>query len=182
MSDPDPPPLADLLSRATAGDSAALSELLRRYERRVRLAARLLLRQPLRPYLDSLDLVQSVHRALLPGLRGGRYALADEDQLVALAVTVLRNKVHRAARRARPAAPLAAAAEPSARDAAPADESRDRVLAALDGPDRRIVELRLEDRSTAEIAADLGLTPAVVRARLSRLRARLRDAGFADLG
>src|SRR5690348_4987095 len=95
---PDPAALADLLRQATAGDSAALAELLQRYERRVRLAARSLLRPPLRNVLDSFDLVQSVHRALLPGLRDGRYAFADEEQLVALAVTVLRHKVRRSAR------------------------------------------------------------------------------------
>lgn len=186
MADPPPAPdaLADLLRRAGAGDAAALGDLLRRYERRVRLAARSLLRPALRNVLDSIDLVQSVHRALLPGLRDGRYAFADEDQLVALAVTVLRHKVQRTARRPPPAPsdPAALPAEPSAEaeppDAAVGRELVANVLADLDGDDRRLVELRMQDYTTPEIAAELGVSPAVLRARLSRLRKRLRDAGY----
>jgi RNA polymerase sigma-70 factor (ECF subfamily) len=179
---PDPAALADLLRQATAGESAALAELLQRYERRVRLAARSLLRPPLQHLLDSFDLVQSVHRALLPGLRDGRYAFADEEQLVALAVTVLRHKVRRTARRAgHPAAagrtPPAPADQPA--DVAAARDLLGRLLDTLDGDDRRIVEMRLAEHSTTEIAAALNCTPAVLRARLSRLRRRLRDAGWA---
>jgi hypothetical protein len=54
-----------------------------------------------------------------------------------------------------------------------------RVPAGLEGPDRRAVELLAQGRDTTEMAADLGFTPAVVRARLRRLR-RLREAGFGD--
>jgi RNA polymerase sigma factor (sigma-70 family) len=181
MGEPNPPPdipnpLADLLRRAGAGDAAALEELLRRYEPQVRRAARALLRPPLRQVLDSFDLVQSVHRRLLPGLQQGKYEIATEDQLVGLAVTVLRHKVQRTAWRHRPrpgVAPKAdtAAAEVDARDLG------DRLTRGLDEPDRRLVELRLAGHETAEIAIELGCSAEVVRARLSRLRKRLRDAG-----
>lgn len=181
---PDPAALSDLLARAGAGDAAALAELLRRYERRVRLTARSLLGPGLRPTLDSLDLVQSVHRALLPGLRCGRYAFADEDQLVALAVTVLRHKVHRATRR--PLSGPLVESPPAPPDDQPANATaaRDllaRVLDTLGEEDRRIVEMRLQQFSTAEIATALGCTPPILRAQLSRLRARLREAGYDDL-
>lgn len=186
MADPpsDPGALSDLLRRAGAGDGAALGELLRRYERRVQLAARSLLRPALRNVLDSLDLVQSVHRALLPGLRDGRYTFADEDQLVALAVTVLRHKVQRTARRPPPSPADPATLPPEAApgvgpsESAVGEELIAKVLANLDPEDRRLVELRLQDYSTAEIATELGVSAAVLRARLSRLRKRLRDAGY----
>lgn len=180
----DPGALADLLKRAGAGDSAALGELLQRYERRVRLTARSLLGPPLRHVLDSLDLVQSVHRALMPGLRDGRYSFDDEDQLVALAVTVLRHKVRRAARRRQPTAPPPDSPAPLGDQPAHASAARDlldRVLDDLGPEDRRLVEMRLQQFSTAEIAHALGCTPAILRARLSRLRARLRDSGYEEL-
>lgn len=181
---PDPNALADLLARAGAGDSRALGELLRRYERRVHLAARSLLRPALRNVLDSIDLVQSVHRALLPGLQDGRYTFADEEQLVALAVTVLRHKVQRTAKRPPPSPtdpatlPTEPSPEASPPDAAVGEELATKLLAELEPDDRRIVELRMQDYSTPEIAAQLSVSPAILRARLSRLRKRLRDAGF----
>lgn len=187
MSQPPTPPtgpgdLADLLRRAGAGDAAALTDLLRRYEHRVRLAARSLLRPPLTQALDSLDLVQSVHRALLPGLRNGRYSFADEGQLVALAVTVLRHKVRRSARRRPPVGLDEVAVEPdSGPAAAVASDLLACLLEKLAGPDRRAVELLAQGLGAAEIAAELGCTPAVARARISRLRRRLREAGHADL-
>ena len=185
MTDPpalDPNPLAELLRRAGEGEAAALEELLRRYEPLVRISARALLSAPLRRVLDSFDLVQSVHRALLPGFRGGKYTVANEAQLVGLAVAVLRHKVRRAAwrNRPRPADQLvrrevAAAHSPSA--AADAQELADTLFQGLDATDRRIVELRSQDYGTAEIAVELGFSPEAVRTRLCRLRKRLRDAG-----
>ncbi|MCE9560621.1 MAG: RNA polymerase subunit sigma-24 [Planctomycetes bacterium] len=177
--------LADLLSRAGKGDSAALTDLLRRYESRVRLAARALLRSPLRQALDSADLVQSVHRALLPGLQDGRYSFTDEGQLLALAVTVLRHKFQRVAKKKRPSG-LNPEAEPIDRSAPPPAANSDaadllaHLLGEVDGLDRRAVELLAQGYSTAEIATTLGCTPAVLRARLSRARSRLRKAGLND--
>lgn len=180
MTAPDSEALADLLRRASAGDESALGQLLQRYERRVRLAARSLLRHPLRHLLDSLDLVQSVHRAMVPGLREGRYTFSDEDQLVALAVTVLRHKVLRNAQRTRLAPPPPPAPTSMPHETAAARDLLSRLLADLTDADRRIVEMRLEGFATAEIAASLECTPAIVRARLSRLRRRLREAGYVE--
>ena len=49
----------------------------------------MLLGPALRPYLDSLDLVQSVHRSLLLGLRQEKYDISSPDQIIALAVTLV---------------------------------------------------------------------------------------------
>src|SRR5690348_16259844 len=99
----------DLMSRARGGDGPALAELARQYEPEIRMMARLLLGPALRPYLDSMDLVQSVHRSLLVGLRQGKYEFSGPDRLVALALTMIRRKVARKWRRhrqqQRPAAP-----------------------------------------------------------------------------
>jgi DNA-directed RNA polymerase specialized sigma24 family protein len=86
---------AALLARAREGDSAAAAELVGRYESRVRLVARVLLGTALQPHLDSMDLVQSVHRSLLLGVRQGKFAVSTPEELVALATTMVRRKVAR---------------------------------------------------------------------------------------
>lgn len=174
--------LPALLSRVEAGDEAALTLLLQRYEPRLRTAARVLLGPLLRPHLDTIDLVQSVHGVLLPGLRAGQYHFAEPEQLVALALTVLRRKVATRWRKLKPEQAAAAlAAEPHADDdparAAQVRDSLEYLLSRLAEPERQLLELRLDGLSPAEIAARLGCDAHVLRARLSKLRQKLCDAG-----
>jgi RNA polymerase sigma factor (sigma-70 family) len=193
---PDSPldPLRDLLARVREGDEEALAALLRGYEHRLRTAARVLLGPLLRPHLDSLDLVQSLHRTLLPGFRQGKFTFDDPEQLLALARTVIRRKVADACRRLR-RTPGGQNADSTAELAdqltscRPDDDPervatvRDavtRVLAELPDVDRAAVVLRLEGHDAAEIAANLGTDAHAIRARLSRVRARLRAAGCSD--
>jgi RNA polymerase sigma-70 factor (ECF subfamily) len=187
---------AALLARARGGDREALAELTRQYEPKVRLVARVLLGPVLRPYLDSLDLVQSVHKSLLFGLRQDRFDLSTPDRLLALVLTLLRRKVARQWRRlqrqrrldAGPAATgglaqvLTSLSSP-ADDPALAAQFNDQVAhlcAALSATERRLLELRLQGYETAELAVELGLTPVALRVRLTRLRQRLRAAGVFD--
>src|SRR6516162_8974972 len=86
---------AALLARARQGDRAALAQLSQQYEPKVRLVARVLLGPALRPHLDSVDLVQSLHKSLLLGLRQGKFAISGPDGLLALALTLVRRKVAR---------------------------------------------------------------------------------------
>ena len=66
-----------LLAKVRAGDQAALAQLARQYEPELRVVARVLVGPLLRPYLDSLDLVQSVHRSLLIGVRNRMVVALD---------------------------------------------------------------------------------------------------------
>src|SRR5437870_1176633 len=86
---------AALLLRARGGDQSALTHLAAQYEPEVRIVARVLLGRSLRPYLDSLDLVQSVHKSLLLGLRNDKFDISSPEKLVALALTIVRRKVAR---------------------------------------------------------------------------------------
>jgi len=185
---------ADLLARARQGDAGALAELARTYEPNVRLVARYRLGAALRPYLDSMDLVQSVHRSLLLGLRNDRFDLSGPDKLVALALTIVRRKAAKHWRRLRrqkrlshagptdaddPVQLLTALSSPG-NDPAKAAQVRDAVQHLwkhLDSAERRVLELRLNGLSTADVARELSQDPDVLRVRLSRLRKRLRDAG-----
>ncbi len=181
----------ELLARARQGDSAAAGEIVRQYEPEVRILARVLLGPALRPVLDSVDLVQSVHRTLLVGLRGDKYEVSTPDRLLALALTVVRRKVARAWRKAkrqvRPAstdpnelaallASLGADSMDPARTAQLNDAVRT-VLGKLGESERRLIELRLLGHSTAEAARELGEDPDVLRVKLSRTRQKLRETG-----
>ena len=66
-----------------------------------------------------------------------------------------------------------------ARDAAFRDGVRG-LCRNLNDAEHRLQGLRSQGYSPAEIAADLGLSDVAFRVRLTRLRQRLRSAGFLD--
>ena len=187
-----PEEFTTLMKKVRLGDRNALSHLLSCYEREVHQAARYLVGRSLRSYLDPADLVQSVHRTLILGLRENKIQISTPKNLVALALTVARNKVVRAARQLRcrqrhtaalvdtvaHAATIPTSPLPEA-DPARLAEYHDTVESLckhLSASDRRLVELRLQGHSTADIARRLGLNADVLRVRLSRLRQQLREA------
>src|SRR4051794_21749484 len=88
----DAPDFAETLRQAAIGDPAALQKLAAEYEPKVRIVARVLLGPALRPYLDSADLAQSVHLSIVAGLRDNKFRVASPDDLIGLAVTILRRK------------------------------------------------------------------------------------------
>jgi RNA polymerase sigma-70 factor (ECF subfamily) len=185
-----------LLARARDGDQAALTELVRQYEPKVRLVARVLLGPALRPYLDSLDLVQSVHRSLLVGLSQEKLDVSTPDHLIALALTLVRRKVARQWRRlqrqqrldGRPGEPRSLAdlltslssTEDDPARAAQRKDQVDHLCANLSDAERRLLELRVQGYSLPETAGELGLSDVALRVRLTRLRQRLRGAGLLD--
>jgi DNA-directed RNA polymerase specialized sigma24 family protein len=143
----DSPSFAALFSRARQRDPAALSELCRQYEPRLRVVARVLLGPALRPALDSMDLVQSVHRSLLIGIREEKFDISTPEKLIGLALTLLRRKVARLWRRLQRQQRLASGgssidllptilAELTTREADPADEIsiRSNICAASSTP------------------------------------------------
>jgi RNA polymerase sigma factor (sigma-70 family) len=192
MSDP-PESIAGLIARVREGDEAALADLLRLYEPKIRLTARYLLRPVLRRYLDSIDVSQSVQFHLMDGLRRGSLNLHDSETFVALAVTLVRRKVaqhwrhlqreHRL-RFGRPEgqgpeeSPLTTPGGPGdPAQSAERSEEFQRLWEVLDPTERRLLELRLQGHSTEEAAAQMGCAANVLRVRLSRLRKRLREQG-----
>jgi RNA polymerase sigma factor (sigma-70 family) len=195
MSDPAEQ-FAALLDRARQGDEQALEQLSRQYEPKLRVVARVLLGPALRPYLDSMDLVQSVHRSLILGLRQNKFEIAAPENLLALALTLVRRKAARQWRHLQRQTRLEARSTQnssvaqvltslSSPQADPAQEAqfRDQVehlYGSLDDVDRRIVELRLAGYATAEIACQLDLNAVTLRVRMTRLRQRLRAAGVLD--
>jgi RNA polymerase sigma factor (sigma-70 family) len=185
-----------LVARARAGEPAALDQLARQYEPKVRIVARVLLGPALRPYLDSMDLVQSVHRSLMEGLREEKFDLTAPDNLIALALTMVRRKAARQWRRRQRQKRLEGAGgeggdlagllaslscpRPDPEQAAQFNDQLRRLCQHLDESERRTLRMRLEGHSTAEIAKELGVSDIALRVRLSRLRQRLREVGVLD--
>jgi RNA polymerase sigma-70 factor (ECF subfamily) len=186
-----PEEFASLIGRVRLGDEEALAQLVLHYEREVERTAQAMLSRALRSYLDPADLVQSVHRTLLPFLRQNASDIDDPRQLRALAVTLARRKIIQHWRRLQcqhrfqaemvdtesPAAvrTVATSPEPDPAAVAQCNELMQRLSCQLDDTERRLVELRLQGATTAEAARELGVDADVLRVRLSRLRRRLRQ-------
>lgn len=188
------PSFADLLSRARQHDAEAMNELCRQYQPRLQVVARVLLGPALRPILDSMDLVQSVHRSLLVGLRAEKFDVSTPENLLALSLTLLRRKIARHWRRAQRQQRLQSGrssldllptilSELTSRETGPAetaqyDDQVEQLCRHLSDIERQILGLRLDGYTTAEIAQLLGLNHITLRVRLTRLRERLRSGGL----
>jgi RNA polymerase sigma-70 factor (ECF subfamily) len=171
-----------LLERINKGDESALADLLQQYGPAIRRAARRHLGPGLRPVIESLDLVQSLHHVLLVGMRDNRLAITDPASLMGLVRTLVRRRIARHWRKMK--------RQPQRKEVFPTDRPETRTdpvreLAASDefghflarlGPvDRQLLELRWQGYTTAEAARALDLDPAFLRVRLQRLRKRLNQ-------
>jgi RNA polymerase sigma-70 factor (ECF subfamily) len=174
---------ATMLARAREGDREAMTYLVQGYEAQIRRVARHCLGPALRAALDSMDLVQSVHKSLLLGLRQNKFTLDSPDNLVAVAVTILKRKAARKAIRLKREQEilrirdlLLPRADPqwSAAQAAELQE----ILEALTDFDRQLLELYREGRSTVEVAGLLDKNPNSLRVYRSRLFSKLRAIGL----
>lgn len=183
---------ATLLQRAGQGDVTAQASICEHYEPKVRVIARVMLGPALRAHFDSMDLVQSVHRSLLVGLRDQKFDISSPQKLIALASTMVRRKVARKWRRTRKQTPWGGASlgenlaqtlsALSSPDAAPdrVAEFNDQVLrlcGQMNEIEQRMLTLRLEGYTWQEIGRQLGLHPVATRVRWTRLRQRLHQAG-----
>ncbi|HVJ69063.1 MAG TPA: sigma-70 family RNA polymerase sigma factor [Caulifigura sp.] len=184
-----------LIHRARLGDEAAISDLINRCEPEIQRTARAVLGPLLRPYVDSVDVAQSVRVALLVGLRNDRFDLAGPEKLIALATRMVRRKIADHWRRVQRQTQLLAArlndsevrtvlvARAVADDPAVVASLNDQIeglLSKLDDRERRLLELRLLGHSTAEAAEILGLDADILRVQLSRLRRRLLEYDLLD--
>ena len=180
----------ELLQQARLGDQAAMQKLVQQYEREVRMVARIRLGKPLRPYLDSVDLVQSVHRSLMMGLRNDRFDISSPEKLVRLAMTIVRRKVAKQWRKLQRQSRLsnvieagqlpdamATLANPDA-DQQTHAELKDQLTTLferLNEKEKQVILLRFEGHSTADVARIIGVEPDTLRVQLLRLRKRIQD-------
>jgi RNA polymerase sigma-70 factor (ECF subfamily) len=183
----------DLIRRVQAGDQGAAAQLVRDYEGLVRRVVRSrLVDARLGAAFDSMDICQSVLASFFVRAASGQYDLDRPEDLVKLLATMARNKLasqarkERAGRRDRrrltaagPDADRLAAPDPSPSQQAAAGELLREARRRLTPEERRLVEMRGEGRDWADIAAQLGESPAVLRKRLSRALDRVsRELGL----
>jgi RNA polymerase sigma factor (sigma-70 family) len=184
---------ADLLERIRQGDREALGALLSAYEPALRRFARTHLGPALRPYADSLDLVQSVNKSVMIALWSNRYEFSSPAKLLALAKTILKRKVaHLAERMGRQQradagpggddshkGPLQSLRSPEAdpAEAAAFHNTLDHVCRQLNERERHILRLLLQGHTRKEIAEELGEDPHAFRVYWGRVLERLRASG-----
>lgn len=172
----------DLLRRVRAGEEAAATELVRKYEPAIRLAVRVRLTDPhLRRVMDSVDICQSILAQFFVRAASGQFDLERADQLLNLLVTMARNHLvnqvhkHHAACRDQRRNHLVAADEMALADRG---DSPSQVVAnqellrecrrRLTEEERRIVDGRVQGRAWGEIAAEIGDKADAVRMRFHR--------------
>ena len=185
-----------LLAAARTGQVEAMEKLVAKYEPELRIVARMRLGAALRPHLDSIDLVQSVHRSLLIGLRADRFDISSPEKLIGLALTIVRRKVAKHWRHLKRQQRLSGveegsddlvdtllslkANEPEVAQNAELRDHLQRLMLELDPTEKQLISMRIEGFSTVEVAQTLDLDPDVLRVKLSRVRKRLREKGFED--
>jgi RNA polymerase sigma-70 factor (ECF subfamily) len=185
----------DLLGRLRAGDGDAAAELVRRYEPEVRRAIRVRLTDPrLRRVLDTLDVCQSVLGNFFVRVAAGQFDLDSPKQLLALLVTMARNKVLDHARRQQAdrrdqrrveagGAGLDAVADDAAGPSriVAGRELLERVRGLLSDDERALADQRAQGRDWAAIAAERGVGAEALRKRLARALDRVaRQLGLAE--
>ena len=172
----------DWMDRVRRGDSEAAAELVRRYEKAVRVAVRLKLTDPrLRRQFDSMDVCQSVMASFFVRAAAGQFDLENPQQLVALLMRMAQNKFlgqarhHFQAKRDvgqivwadGDAVPLADAT-PGPDRQVEGREQLENLLAKLTPEERELANRRSQRQTWVEMAAELGGTPQGHRMRLTR--------------
>ena len=146
----------------------------------------------LRRRFDAQDVVQSAFRTFLRRASGGQFQLSDSESLWRLLCAITLTKVREQARlqlrqKRTPAREVRLKAEsesvgvaPHAPGPTPAElvefrEQFEHIIASLDEDERRVVELKLEDCTQAEVAERLGTSERTVRRVLKRIETRFAE-------
>jgi RNA polymerase sigma-70 factor (ECF subfamily) len=177
-------PLDALLERLCNGDDSAAEQVFLTYQPYLRMLVRRMLPNTLRPKFDSMDVVQSVWTDLVRGFREAGWRFSSAAQLRAFLVKVTRNRFidrirqnHAATEHQRSldtiAPELIVAPEDSPSETVEADELWERMLALCPPAHRRLLELKRQGCSLAEIAEQTGLHESSVRRILYDLARRL---------
>jgi RNA polymerase sigma-70 factor (ECF subfamily) len=181
---------AEFIRRIRAGDDQAARELVARYEPVIRRQVRVGLRDPrLSSRFDYTDVCQSVMASFFVRAAAGQFELEQPDQLLRLLMVMARNKLarqvrlHRAGRRDYRRAEIRgadalegrSAAEPSPSRLVAGRELLEEFRRRLTDEERRLADLRAQDFAWAEIAAQLGGTPAARSKQLARALDRVEQ-------
>lgn len=148
MSQPDNS-FSDLVRRVREGESAAAAELVRLYEPEIRRVVRVRMTDPrLRRVVDSMDVCQSVLANFFLRASAGQFDLNQPDELIALLVAMVRNKVVDQARR------MQAGKRDSRRVEAGGDSVFDRMAGDTQSPDRIVADREIVAEARRRLSPD----------------------------
>ena len=180
---------AELLGRFQQGDDRAADEIFHRYVDRLTRLARARLSPKLARRTDPEDVVMSAWRSFFLAAGAGRFSLKRSGDLWRLLVAITLHKLYHQARRHSAEMRSLSAEQPFDQTGAlPADISNreptpeeavalademEHILAGLDPFGRRVLELRLQGQTLAEISLDTGRSERSVRRRLAEIRTQL---------
>ena len=188
---PDPPDeFQQLLGRLREGDPTAAEILVANYESLIRREVRLRLEDSrLRRTLDSMDFVQSVMASFFVRVALADCEVHDSQHLIKLLVTMTRNKVASAARKANSqkrdqrrnvgtdeAVGFVAAADETPSQVLAFDELLLKAKSMLSDEEAQLAQLRSDGLSWEEIAGRLGGTAQARRVQYSRACARVSQS------
>lgn len=183
-----------LVGRWQSGDQQAAAELFQRYASRLIALAQQRLSAKLSSRVDPEDVIQSVYCSFFVGARDNRFVLQQSGDLWRLLVGITLHKVHhqvtkhtaqkRSVRKEQSASngseqfPFPVeflAQEPSPEEAVVLAETLQEVLSQFEPVKRKMVEMRLQGHSTADIVAATQRSRATVERVLERLKQQLGD-------
>jgi RNA polymerase sigma-70 factor (ECF subfamily) len=185
-----------LIRRVRSRDAQAAADLVKQYERVVRLEVRMRLGDPrLRRVFDSMDVCQSVLASFFVRAAAGQFDIDRPDQLVRLLVGMARNKVAFTARSQRaqrrdnrrlqaydPQVYEHAAAGAGPAEAVAHADLLDQIRSRLSDEERQLADLRGQNYEWAEIAERVGGTAQARRKQLARALDRVaKDLGLEEL-
>ena len=171
-----------------AGDERVANDFWQQYGARLQGLAVEYLTTRLQRRVSPEDVVQSVCRTFLMRARTGQFELADRDSLWRLLCAITLTKIRQQARfhgrqkrsvqRERSLGDTglqgwdAPASQPTPAEAAEFADQLQQLLTGMDDEERRVVLLRLEDRTCEEVAEQLGCSERTVRRILKRVQHR----------
>jgi RNA polymerase sigma-70 factor (ECF subfamily) len=182
------------LARLSGGDELVIAEFWKEYNGRLQGLAAQHLKDGLKRRVDPEDVVQSACRTFLRRLQAGDFELESAENLWRLLCVITLAKVRTQARfhqrgkrsieqeqpldgrpdESRAPGFQAVQRGPAPDEAAVFADQLNHLLARLDEEERRVVQLKLEDRTNEEIAHAIQCSERTVRRILNRVRSRLR--------
>jgi RNA polymerase sigma factor (sigma-70 family) len=177
---------AELLNRFQEGDPGAADEIFHRYVDRLTRLARARLSPKLARRTDPEDVVLSAWRSFFLAAGAGRFSLNRSGDLWRLLVAITMHKLYHHVRRH--SAEMRTVdgeqsleqttswrisvsdREPTPEEAVALADEMEHIMAGLDEFGRRVLELRLQGQTHAEIAADTQRSERSVRRRLREIR------------
>jgi DNA-directed RNA polymerase specialized sigma24 family protein len=188
----------DLIRRVRAGEQAAATELVRRFEPEIHKAIRVLLVNfQLNRILDIGDISQAVLATFFARAAAGEFLVNDPEQLLKLLLTMARNKVrdearkYQAQRRDRrrvqekiteECMEMIAASEPTPSKIVAGHELLAEFYRRLSAEERWLADQRTQGKDWAAIAAQVGSSADALRKKLARACSRVaRQLGLPDM-